>query len=132
MASFSCFGGSFANTIFASGAGLEEFLQPLLESAGATERVVEVSAGIALIASQDPDEPGDDPHTWMDPDNVITWVANIQAALTRVDSAHADAYREIASVLGLTPGSVPVLLFRARRKLAGLLRKKGYGPGERS
>jgi hypothetical protein len=24
-----------------------------------------------------------------------------------------------------------VLLFRARRKLAALLRKKGYGPGER-
>jgi RNA polymerase sigma-70 factor (ECF subfamily) len=37
-------------------------------------------------------------------------------------------HREIASVLGLREKSVRVLLFRARRKLADLLRGKGLGP----
>ena len=36
--------------------------------------------------------------------------------------AHGSSHDEIAEVLGLTRGSVKALLFRARRKLAGLLR----------
>lgn len=35
--------------------------------------------------------------------------------------AHGSSHREIADTLGLTAGSVKLLLFRARRKLAGLL-----------
>jgi RNA polymerase sigma-70 factor, ECF subfamily len=35
--------------------------------------------------------------------------------------AEGASHREIADVLGLTPGSLKPLLFRARRKLAGLL-----------
>ncbi|MBI1873774.1 MAG: RNA polymerase sigma factor [Acidobacteria bacterium] len=35
--------------------------------------------------------------------------------------AHGSSHREIAETLGLTAGSVKLLLFRARRKLAGLL-----------
>ena len=53
-------------------------------------------------------------------ERMLLWLAHVE------DSEH----REIAATLGLKPASVPVLLFRARRKLAGLLRKKGYGPGE--
>ena len=37
-------------------------------------------------------------------------------------------HREIASMLGLREKSVKVLLFRARRKMAETLRKKGFGP----
>lgn len=55
-------------------------------------------------------------------ERMLLWLAHVEGT----------EHREIASALGLKPGSVPVLLFRARRKLAGLLRKKGYGPGERS
>ena len=36
-------------------------------------------------------------------------------------------HREIASMLGLRENSVKVLLFRARRKMAEILRKKGLG-----
>ncbi len=38
-----------ASILFANGAGLEEFLQPLIENAGAKARVVEVSSGIQLL-----------------------------------------------------------------------------------
>jgi len=54
-------------------------------------------------------------------ERLLLWLAHVEG------SAHI----EIAEALGLKAASVPVLLFRARRKLAALLRKKGYGPGER-
>ena len=55
-------------------------------------------------------------------ERVLLWLAHVEGT----------EHRDIAAALGLKAASVPVLLFRARRKLAGLLRKKGYGPGERS
>ncbi|MFO7692306.1 MAG: sigma-70 family RNA polymerase sigma factor [Vicinamibacterales bacterium] len=54
-------------------------------------------------------------------ERMLLWLAHVEGS----------EHRDIAAALGLKPASVPVLLFRARRKLAGLLRKKGYGPGER-
>jgi RNA polymerase sigma-70 factor (ECF subfamily) len=46
--------------------------------------------------------------------------------------AHVEGYshREIASVLGLREKSVRVLLHRARKELAGLLKANGWGPRE--
>jgi RNA polymerase sigma-70 factor (ECF subfamily) len=38
--------------------------------------------------------------------------------------AEGNSHREIAEVLGLSPGSMKILLFRARRKLAGLLGRR--------
>jgi RNA polymerase sigma-70 factor (ECF subfamily) len=54
-------------------------------------------------------------------ERMLLWLAHVEGS----------EHRDIAAALGLKAASVPVLLFRARRKLAGLLRKKGYGPGER-
>ena len=54
-------------------------------------------------------------------ERMLLWLAHVEGT----------GHRDIAAALGLKAGSVPVLLFRARRKLAGLLRRKGYGPGER-
>ena len=54
-------------------------------------------------------------------ERMLLWLAHVEGS----------EHREIAAALGLKAAGVPVLLFRARRKLAGLLRKKGYGPGER-
>ncbi|MEW6094636.1 MAG: metal ABC transporter substrate-binding protein [Chloroflexota bacterium] len=86
---------SDADIIFANGAGLEEFLQPLIENAGAADKLVEVSAGIELftLAGQE----GDDPHTWMDPNNVILWAENIAAALSAADPVHAADYQANAA-----------------------------------
>lgn len=87
---------SDAGVIFANGAGLETFLQPLLESTGAADRLVEVSTGIELqqmSGDQHADEHGADPHTWTDPNNVKIWVENIRQALSKADPANADAYQ---------------------------------------
>ena len=54
-------------------------------------------------------------------ERMLLWLAHVEG------TEHA----EIARALGLKAASVPVLLHRARRKLADLLRKKGFGPGER-
>lgn len=91
-----------AGVIFANGAGLETFLQPLLESSGAADRLVEVSNGIELqqmSGDQHADEQGSDPHTWTDPNNVKIWVENIRKALSTADpdnsadyQANAEAY----------------------------------------
>ena len=65
---------SDAHVIFANGVGLEEFLEPLLESAGATDRVVHVSHGILLHDAEHEDghQHDADPHTWTDPNNIVT------------------------------------------------------------
>lgn len=86
-----------ADVVFANGAGLEEFLNPLIESAGAAARVVEVSDGITLLeAAEEGPGAGDDhtgdPHTWVDPNNVLVWVENIRAALTDLLPEYADDF----------------------------------------
>lgn len=40
------------------------------------------------------------------------------------------SHREIAASLGMRDGSVRVLLYRARKRLAGILQDHGWGPGE--
>ena len=56
-----------AYIVFANGAGLEAFIENLLESAGAEEKIVEVSEGIDLLvhpsADEDDDHAQGDPHT---------------------------------------------------------------------
>jgi manganese/iron transport system substrate-binding protein len=87
-----------ANLIFANGAGLETFLDPLLKNAGSKARVVYVSDGIQLIQFQSklPGEEsgpgGGDPHTWFDPQNVKGWVQNIEKALSAQDPGNAQIY----------------------------------------
>lgn len=95
---------SAAHVVFANGAGLEEFLGSLLESAGATEHTVYLAHGIELYETEH-DEEGDveegeeehaheegDPHLWTDPNNVMVWVDTIQAALEMLDPEHAAVY----------------------------------------
>jgi len=85
---------SNAHLLFANGAGLEEFLDPLLESAGAVERVVHVSHNVKLIESvQEMDEKGADPHTWTNPNNVIVWAHTIEHALSALDPGNAEGYK---------------------------------------
>jgi ABC-type Zn uptake system ZnuABC Zn-binding protein ZnuA len=87
-----------ANIIFANGAGLEEFLKPLLDGIGGTSQVIEVSEGIAYRMMQDEksleDQLVSDPHTWLDPNNIIIWVENIVQALSEHDPENAPFYYE--------------------------------------
>ncbi|MBM4430237.1 MAG: zinc ABC transporter substrate-binding protein [Chloroflexi bacterium] len=90
-----------AHVVFVNGLGLEASLQPVLADAIRQGKVVPVSFGIELL---EPEEAGGedtedhlhndfDPHTWMDPTNVATWVLNIERALIAADPAHGPLYR---------------------------------------
>jgi ABC-type Zn uptake system ZnuABC Zn-binding protein ZnuA len=94
---------SQADLVFANGAGLEAFLEPLLGNVSTGIKVVDVSAGIPLLSSAaiDDDHATDsatgDPHTWTDPNNVITWTLAIEGALVAADPDHAADYRASAA-----------------------------------
>ena len=90
-----------AHVIFVSGAGLEAFLQRLLDSAGEGVPAVPLSYGVELLQARDTDEhegqededhDGADPHTWFDPNNVIIWAHNVEHALASLDPAGAASY----------------------------------------
>jgi ABC-type Zn uptake system ZnuABC Zn-binding protein ZnuA len=88
---------SEADVVFANGAGLEEFLDPLIESAGAGDNVVYLSEGIELINSNGNDEHEDgDPHTWTNPNNVLVWVNTIEHTLSQAAPENGQVYRSNA------------------------------------
>jgi ABC-type Zn uptake system ZnuABC Zn-binding protein ZnuA len=88
-----------AKIVFLNGLGLEQSLEPLLNS-NASGTVVKVSDGIdplpfsEILASGTSTSKNstDDPHTWMDPNLVMVWVKNISAALSKADPKNADYY----------------------------------------
>lgn len=102
-----------ADLIIANGAGLEEFLDRLLESAAGDAVVVHASEGIPFIEIQAEtshegeeveaeEEPGGeeghshegvDPHVWMDPNLVQVWVNNIEKALSAQDPSNASLFK---------------------------------------
>lgn len=95
-----------AELIFINGLGLESFLTTILENTNNRSRIVSVSEGIAPISATEGhaedgkisiDEPEQDPHVWMDPNNVITWVNNIEKSLSEIDSDHTDEYASNAN-----------------------------------
>jgi manganese/iron transport system substrate-binding protein len=90
---------SDADVIFINGAGLESFLERLLENAG-KDKIVSVSEGIPLRQIEEDNnssEPGHehtgtDPHVWFDPQHVETWVKIIETKLSSIDPANAANY----------------------------------------
>ena len=98
---------SKADVLFANGAGLEVFLEPILENADAEEKTVDLSDDINLLTAdehsdsgrdedQNIDHDSQDPHVWMNPNNVIAWVNVIQETLSELDPAHAAEYQNNA------------------------------------
>jgi len=78
-----------------NGAEYEHFLEPLLENAEGEREVVEASAGLSPRIDAG-GEHGVDPHLWLDPNNVITYVENIREALTHFDPDGAALYKSNA------------------------------------
>lgn len=94
-----------ADLIFINGAGLETFLEQLLENSGSQAFLVDLSAGINLFeGNEHEDEHEDqadhatgDPHVWTDPNNVLVWVQNAVLALSEADPANAAIYQANAA-----------------------------------
>jgi ABC-type Zn uptake system ZnuABC Zn-binding protein ZnuA len=66
-----------SDLLIISGNGLEEWLKGILTNIGGSKKIIEASAGLQSNNG--------DPHFWLDPNNVITYVNNIQNALTSID-----------------------------------------------
>ena len=89
-----------ADAIFVNGFGLEAFLGDLIRQAGGDAPVISVSEGIAPLPFEGQDREGEagedghgpDPHTWLDPNNVIRWTEDIERALAALDPARAEAF----------------------------------------
>ena len=75
-----------ARMVFVNGAGLEEWLRPLIESAGG-ERVpvYELSLGLTPVDSN--------PHFWLDPTHAVHYAQRIAQGLSEHDLNGADHYR---------------------------------------
>lgn len=73
-----------ADLIVRNGVGLEEWLEPALESAGAEAPMVDATDGIELR--------DDDPHVWLDAIKARSMVANVSRALTAINPENASTY----------------------------------------
>jgi ABC-type Zn uptake system ZnuABC Zn-binding protein ZnuA len=96
---------SHADAFFINGAGLEKFLNPIIESSGGDFLIVDLSSEIQLIGVEQPSEINDDhdtdgfdPHVWMDPNNVIIWAKHIVDALTNLDTVNSSIYETNAQL----------------------------------
>ena len=79
--------------LIANGAGMEGFLEKLIASAGGTRTVVEASAGLTPRMSGTET----DPHFFLAPLLVLTYVENIRTGLTSFDPAGASQYSSNAA-----------------------------------
>jgi ABC-type Zn uptake system ZnuABC Zn-binding protein ZnuA len=86
---------SQAKVLIVNGADYEHFLEALLENAGGHRTVIEASTGLRLRTDPQAGH-GVDPHLWLDPNNVVGYVENIQGGLTNFDPAGAQAYQSNA------------------------------------
>lgn len=87
---------SKSKVLVINGAEYEQFLAPLIENANGKRPVIEASAGLRLITDEK-DGAGVDPHLWLDPRNVITYVENIRDGLTEFDPDGAEMYESNAN-----------------------------------
>jgi ABC-type Zn uptake system ZnuABC Zn-binding protein ZnuA len=87
-----------STVLIINGLEYEHFLETLLENAGGERLVLEASAGLSPREDA-ASEHGVDPHMWLDPNLVVTYVENIRDGLASVDpngksiyEANAEAY----------------------------------------
>jgi ABC-type Zn uptake system ZnuABC Zn-binding protein ZnuA len=94
-----------ADLVFINGIDLEEPLYPTFSEIAANTVIASLSEGLQLQSfagetgkGTDPhdqdsgDQTGMDPHVWLDPLNVRTWVINAADALSAVDPDRAEQY----------------------------------------
>ena len=87
-----------SDLLILNGLEYEHFIEPLLDNAGGERLMIEATAGLSPRKDAE-SEHGVDPHMWLDPNLVVTYVENIRDGLIQVDvegtqiyKANADAY----------------------------------------
>jgi ABC-type Zn uptake system ZnuABC Zn-binding protein ZnuA len=81
-----------SNLLILNGLDYETFIKPLLENAGGGKMIVESTAGLTPRKAAE-GEQGVDPHMWLDPNLVVTYVENIRDGLIKVDVEGAETYK---------------------------------------
>lgn len=92
---------SESNVLVLNGLEYEHFIEPLLENADGERLVILASTGLephemeehADGADTGPGHEAGDPHMWLDPNRVATYVDNIRAGLIQADPDGAEDYR---------------------------------------
>lgn len=88
------------NVLIINGAGLEEFLERMLQSAGGKPQVIEAAAGLTSRTLREGVAAAmheGDPHFWLDPNYVVKYVENIRDGLSKADPEGAAFYATRAS-----------------------------------
>ncbi len=81
-----------SKVLILNGLEYEHFIESLLENAGGERLVIEATTG--LKPKEDAgNEHGVDPHMWLDPNLVITYVGNIRDGFIEADPAGAETYK---------------------------------------
>jgi ABC-type Zn uptake system ZnuABC Zn-binding protein ZnuA/ABC-type Mn2+/Zn2+ transport system permease subunit len=81
-----------AKLVVASGGGLDEWIDGLLESAGGSAKLVRLAPTARLAQSDDPQEGRYDPHFWNDPTLVVSAIRALEHALAEADTDRAAAF----------------------------------------
>lgn len=81
-----------SKVLIVNGADYERSFNSLLTNIGDKKVLVEASTGLRLITNPENDKEVD-PHLWLDPNNVIVYVDNIRAGLTKFNPDSADEYQ---------------------------------------
>ena len=103
-----------AQAIVINGLNLEESMAPVLENLDSPIPVMALSTGVPpLVLAEEAheeheeedeheahDHEGADPHTWMNPLNVVIWTENAEHLLSELDPAHAADYAAAAEAYG--------------------------------
>lgn len=90
---------SESKLLIINGVEYEHFIESLLENAGGKRVIVTATAGLTPNQMEDEENAGQmvgDPHMWLDPNLVITYVENIRDGLIEVDPDGMDAYKSNA------------------------------------
>jgi len=87
---------SESKLLIINGVEYEHFIEPLLENAGGERIIVTATDGLTPNQMKDEENAGQlvgDPHMWLDPNLVITYVENIRDGLIEVDADGAEIYK---------------------------------------
>ncbi|MBK8782327.1 MAG: zinc ABC transporter substrate-binding protein [Anaerolineales bacterium] len=87
---------SESDLLILNGVEYEHFIEPLLENAGGERIIITATAGLTPNQMEDEENAGQmvgDPHMWLDPNLVITYVENIRDGLIEVDAEGAEIYK---------------------------------------